>query len=186
METSTIVIISVFTGIIAFIISCYFFGREARKEHRRWLMTQECKRRIGEVVKTDRVIEQLNSLSKIQMEALQKIKAICGHLGVQVEIDPYTLGFSITPSIDLIKSLSFMKEYIPEIEEQWWIYKEHDAQEYLNKIREKEKWMLEEMKKVKTEDWNRLDVIQRDHMIKGLSHEYDTLQNLKETENENA
>lgn len=179
MERSTIIITSICTGVIAFIISCYFSGRESRKENRRWLMMNECKRLIGEVVKTDTVIEQLKSLSKVQMEALQKIKAICGHLGVQVEIDPYTKGFSITPSIDLIKSLSFMKEYLPEIEEQWWIYKEHDAQEYLNKLREKEEWMLEEMKKVETEDWNRLDDIKRHLMIKGISYKYDTLRNQK-------
>lgn len=148
-------------------------------------MVNECKRRIGEVVMTDKEINQLNSLAKVQTDALQRIRAICGHLGVQVGIDLSKIGYRINPSIEIIKSLSFMKEYLPEIEEQWQIYKDNEALEYVHKLRDKNEWMLEEMKKVKTEDWNRLDDDQRDLLIKDLSHEYDTIQNQKETENEN-
>lgn len=180
METSTIVIISIFTGIIGFIISAYFSGRKDLKENRRWLMNHECRRLISEEVKTDKVIDHLNGLAKVQMIALQKIKAISGHVGVQVEIDCYTPGYPITPSIDIIKSLTFMKEYLPEIEEQWQIYKEHDSVEYLKKIGEKQEWILDEMKQVKTEEWNRLDSTQRILMIRGLSHKYDTLKKEKD------
>lgn len=120
------------------------------------------------------------SLRKVQLTALQKIKAICGHMGVEVKID--YLGYTnpdMTPSIDIIKSLGFMKEYLPEIEGLWQTYKENDADKYIEPLNIKRDWILMSIDQLPPYPWKYLTDEQKKKVIKEVSDQYDREIDLK-------
>ena len=85
---------------------------------------------VGELVheKFNEEMKYLVELVKTQETALLKIKAIFDHLGIKNEIE----GVNLPPSIDTFRSLSFVKEYLPEIDEQLRIYE--DAENEINRL----------------------------------------------------
>ena len=114
------------------------------------------------------------SMRNVQLTALQKIKAICGHMGVEVKID--YLGYTnpdMTPSIDIIKSLGFMKEYLPEIEGLWQTYKENDADKYIEPLNIKRDWILMSINQLPADPWKYLTDEQKKKVIKEVSDQYD-------------
>lgn len=108
-----------------------------------------------------------HELLHIERTSLMTIKAICGHQGVQVEID----GSYIKPSLDFVRSLSFMKDSLPEIEEQVSIANEanYEWSVLVGKFDHVDR-TLSNLPLLK---WIRLDDIQKKEMIQNLSEEYD-------------
>lgn len=162
---------------IGLVIFSPFFLLELRKvrKAKESIASQNMKVEISEIV--DDVINfyaevsYIDGLRCIRCAALEKIKAICGHLGVQVKI----CGLKMNPSIDIIRSLSFMKEYLPEIEEEWKIYEEKGqaSRIILDKICNKRRWMIKELHKTKSDIWNLLNSEQKRLIIHDLSEQYD-------------
>lgn len=127
---------------------------------------------------------------KDKNEALQKIKAICGHLGVEVKIEHdgiypsknFIESLTMAPSIDVIKSLGFMKEYIPEIEEQWQIYNSFDLDSFTSGLSDQHWSIYDELQKVSTDRWKRLNDLEKRQMIHDLAKEYADKKINKETQ----
>lgn len=112
---------------------------------------------------------QAHTSEELRKNALLKIKAICDHLRVQTEI---SYG-EITPSIDIIRSLSFMKEYLPEIEEQSKIYEENDYWKMRSISNAKWDYVTKKIKEISVSKWNRLDSEQKKKLIQIRSEEFD-------------
>lgn len=89
---------------------------------------------VGELVheKFNEEMKYLAELVKTQEIALLKINAIFDHLGIKIEIAGVNLPPFIESRIDTFRSLSFVKEYLPEIDEQLRIYK--DAENEINRL----------------------------------------------------
>ena len=158
-----------------------FERRNKRKEHKDNLEPLERKNLVDDVIHFDSRVEYATSLVDLQCDALQKIKAICGHLGVQVDIQDRTL----IPSIKVIRSLSFMKEYLPEVEEQWQIFQNTDPESVLKGIKKKEIDILYELEKMPSAQWNIISDGQRREIIQILSNEYDRKHIMNENDQEN-
>ena len=124
-------------------------------------------------------VEYTVELWKTQQTALLKIKAIFNHLGIKIEI---TDG-EFTPSIDTLRSLSFVKEYLPEIDEQLRIYK--DAENEINRLETFEKrsyvitWLEEALnhRKWRKNRWTSVTTQAKLGIIDALSETYDYRRN---------
>ena len=101
----------------------------------------------------------------LRVNALEKVKAICDHLGVETEIK---YG-RITPSIEIIRSLSFMKEYLPEIDEQAKIYEENDGDPMITRTNDKYDFVKEKIELLSVRKWNRMSPEQKREMIQKLA-----------------
>jgi hypothetical protein len=115
-------------------------------------------------------VKYIQKLSKDQNMALLRIKAIFDHLGVKVEI----VDDKITPSIDTFRSISFVKKYLPEIDEQVRIYK--DAETEMNKIDvdHKNKYVIFRVHQiVSLSKWRKLSDEQKKEIIHNISENYD-------------
>ncbi len=168
--------IDVIVCIISEVLISRFERRKKQKEYKVNKPLQERQELVDDVIHFDSRVEYARSLTQRRYNALQKIKAICGHLGVRVDIRYPDMG----PSIDTIRSLSFMKEYLPEIEEQWQIYQNTDPCSVLYEIKKKEIDILHELEKMPAELWNQASDEQRRGCIQHLSNEYDRKEIMKE------
>lgn len=113
--------------------------------------------------------DRLDTLQKDRKSALMKVKAIFDHLNVQVEISDY----SITPSIDILRSLSFSKEYLSEIDEQAKILQDVKSEmDNLNPWR-KRNFIRDEIEKVSLNKWKHLRWEDKCEMIRKLADEFD-------------
>ena len=168
--------IDIIVCIISEVLISSFERRKKQKEYKMYRPLHERQELVDEVIHFDSRVEYARSLSRRRYNALQKIKAICGHLGVRVDIR-YP---DMSPSIDTIRSLSFMKEYLPEIEEQWQIYQNTDPCSVLYEIKKKEIDILHELEKVPAGLWDHASEEQRRDCIQNLSNEYDRKEIMKE------
>ena len=118
-------------------------------------------------------------LLKVQKTANMKIKAIFDHLGVKVEI----IEDQFTPSIDTFRSLSFMKEYLPEIDEQLRIYQEAEREmNKLDTIDKRHYVILQVHTMISPNMWMELTYEQKREIIHKLSEEYDVNRNQNEAQ----
>ena len=145
------------------------------REYRKGKKATQVSRLLREVFYNREMIQAHISEGR-RKNALLKIKAICDHLRVQTEIE---YG-EITPSIDIIRSLSFMKEYLPEIEELSKIYEENDYRKMRSISIAKWDYVAKKIEEISVSKWNRLDREQKKKLIQNKSEEFD--RNLEEAE----
>lgn len=113
-------------------------------------------------------------LLKSQQTALLKIKAIFDHLGIKVEI----IEDKITPSIDTFRSISFVKEYLPEIDEQLGVYE--DAEKEMNRLdtNDKSRYVINSVHEIVSPNkWRKLSKEQKRKMIHDLAEGYAAIMN---------
>ena len=145
------------------------------RDYRKDKKDSQVSRLLREVFYNNEMI-QANISERLRKNAILKIKAICDHLRVQTEIE---YG-EIVPSINIIKSLSFMKEYLPEIEEMSKIYEENDYMMMRSISNAKWDYVTEKIEEISVSKWNRLDLEQKKELIQKKSEEFD--HNWKEAE----
>ena len=145
------------------------------RDYRKGKNDSQVSRLLHEVFYNKEMIQ--SNISRVLREnALLKIKAICDHLRVQTEIK---YG-EITPSINIIRSLSFMKEYLPEIEELSKIYEENDYRMMISISNAKWDYVTKKIEEISVSKWNRLNREQKKELIQKKSEEFD--RNWKEAE----
>ena len=108
-----------------------------------------------------------HELLDTERTSLMTIKAICGHQGVQIEI----VSNYLNPSLDFVRSLSFMKDSLQEIEEQVKIANESDYESAI--LVGKFDHVTRTLYNLPLLKWIRLDDSQKKEMIQNLSEEYD-------------
>lgn len=184
MNTTEIVISFIIGALIVIVYKVVRAMRDEAKRLDDYSRSKELSRLICEVMDYDSKVDYALSLRKVQEDALQKIKAICGHQGVQVKIGDGHYDPTITPSIDIIKSLGFMKDYLPEIEELWQIYKDTDSDAYIRPFFKKQLTIHKELMFGPSDAWKLLTDEQKRKIIQDMSYEYDQKQiNKKDQEN---
>ena len=139
---------------------------------------------VGELVheKFNEEMKYLVELVKTQETAILKIKAIFDHLGIKNEIE----GVNLPPSIDTFRSLSFVKEYLPEIDEQLRIYK--DAENEIDRLdtTRKSRYVISQLveqlsnSKWRKNRWTSASIQQKREIIHKLYEEYVTQRNQNE------
>lgn len=183
MNIQEIIIVSIVGAVIGIIYGIISFKIEQRKRTDKFTKSREKIDLIKDIIHFDSRVDYATRLVEIQDASLEKIKAICGHLGVQVDIRYRTL----IPSIEIIRSLSFMKEYLPEIDEQWQIYQNNDPSPILQKIKDKENHILTELDRMCDEGlpWDSANEEKKREVLQLLSNEYDRKQIMNEDRQEN-
>jgi hypothetical protein len=145
---------------------------------------------IEEVIDYQSHLDHARELESAREDALQKIKAICDPLGVQVEIKsksntPVSFTIHLTSSIDNIRNLRFLNEHLTAIEELSHVYNENDPRAYLKPIIIKYRRMYDKlMNDCTTERWNSFREDKK-AIVEAISDRYDKEHAINNTDQEN-
>lgn len=140
---------------------------------------------IEEVIDYNSHLDHARELEAVQEDSLQKIKAICDPLGVQVEVMSKSNTLHLRTSIDDIESLRFSNEHLHRIKELCQIYRENDPQAYLTPIIIKyEKLYDMLMNTCTTERWNSFREDKK-AIVEAISDRYDKEHTINNTDQEN-
>lgn len=163
-------------GILTLIPFVYAILREYKKWRESEARAEKCSevvQLIEEVLDYQSHLDHARELGAAQEDALQKIRAICDPIGVQVEVKSKSNTIHLTSSIDDIKYLSSLKEHLPVIEELCQIYTENDPGKYLMQMYIKYDKLYDNLMNVcTTERWNAFGEDKKS-IVQYLSDEYD-------------